>query len=290
MSSSETLFLVRHFGILVGDQLIAEHKQNENIMDCWELYILLREIVHIINADLITERDLIKLEKLITRHHKLYIKLFGALKPKFHLMLHYVRLMRQNGPLNKMTSMRFESKHRELKRIAQGSSSNINMLVTIATRYLLSFMHCTFDEYKDLNITYGKKQKNMAEYEMKNNFPEIKDAKKFQCFESVTVNNFTYSKSSIVVVYLGDESVEFGKIMNIFVVDDEISFEYTPLYSEYFDMFYFGYPISNVGEANKIVDLRSLHQLTPCLLFNRDEKDLIVTRYRLYIFICKLPL
>lgn len=62
-----------------------------------------------------------KLEEIIEKHNKLFLRLFNyegnvrLLPPKAHHLLHYRRVIEQSGPLRGLWSMRFESKHQQLK-------------------------------------------------------------------------------------------------------------------------------------------------------------------------------
>lgn len=77
------------------------------------------------------------MNELIKEHHSLFLKKFEFLKPKFHMLLHYYRLMLLNGPLSKLSTQRMESKHTEIKKIANQSNCRKNLPKTISIRYLL---------------------------------------------------------------------------------------------------------------------------------------------------------
>ena len=97
LSSSE-MCLTRYFGLIVGD-LVPEND------DVWQLFIYLRQIIDIVISPRIIENDTIVLKNLIEKHHKCYLKLFGALKPKMHLMLHYPKILLEIGPFTNFWSM-----------------------------------------------------------------------------------------------------------------------------------------------------------------------------------------
>ncbi|KAJ8684813.1 hypothetical protein QAD02_020606 [Eretmocerus hayati] len=91
MSSSEMLFFVRYFSIVVGEIVLPDDKMR-TLMDekVWNLYLELRELVHLLTSVFVTESMLAQLDTVITEHYSLYIELFGYSKAKFHLLLHYV--------------------------------------------------------------------------------------------------------------------------------------------------------------------------------------------------------
>ena len=148
MSASEMLFFTRYLGLIVGE-LVPQDSE------IWTLYIKLREIISIITSPEITNEDLTQLHILITEHHDIYTKYFGHLKFKFHSMIHYKRMILRNGPLIKISSMRFESKHREIKAMIQATSSRRNILKTVGIRHQLCLMHYKYALYKNLYISYG---------------------------------------------------------------------------------------------------------------------------------------
>lgn len=68
--------LTQHLNLMVGD-LIGDWNDKH-----WQLYRKLREIFGIIPARRFSEGDVKMLIGLIEDHHKLYIRLYGNLKPK----------------------------------------------------------------------------------------------------------------------------------------------------------------------------------------------------------------
>ena len=128
ISAAESLVFVRYFGCIIGDYV---PKGNEY----WDLYLELRTIIHILTAVVINDPDISRLDKCIKRHHKLYMKLFKeSLKPKFHFLLHYLRLLKKLGPLVHIWTMRAESKHAEVKLIATSTFSKRDLSLLISKR------------------------------------------------------------------------------------------------------------------------------------------------------------
>lgn len=182
MSGSESLFFARYFGILVGSE-VPQHNE------IWELYEKLREIVHILTSPVITKSHILQLEILLTEHHILYTKYFGDLKPKFHFLLHYVKLISKFGPLIKLSTIRFESKHCEIKEMLKGCKSNVNILKTIGIRYQLSKMDLGFDHYENISTIYGPTIENIKDYLI---FPQ---AQIKYVVSNVIINDISYKKN-----------------------------------------------------------------------------------------------
>lgn len=84
---------------------------------CWNLLLLLIQIVNIVFSPILTHGMTCYLKHLILDHHKLFKSLFPErnLLPKHHLMIHYPSCIRRIGPLIHMWCMRFEGKHNFFK-------------------------------------------------------------------------------------------------------------------------------------------------------------------------------
>lgn len=109
MSALEILCLVRYFGLIIGELVPRDNK-------VWYLYILLRKIVDIGCARHIQLECFVQLDALVAEHNSLYLLLSqSTLKPKYHFLVYYGRLLIKNGPLILTSSIRFGAKHKILK-------------------------------------------------------------------------------------------------------------------------------------------------------------------------------
>lgn len=86
MSAAEMLCFVRYFGVMIGD-LVPENDEH------WKLFLYLRKIFDILLSPRILISHIKYLVYLIEKHHQLYIQLFGTLKPKYHFLIHYPRIL-----------------------------------------------------------------------------------------------------------------------------------------------------------------------------------------------------
>ncbi|XP_058985030.1 uncharacterized protein LOC131805637 [Musca domestica] len=129
LSSSEMLVFVKCLGLMIGDLVV----------DCeeWTLYLLLRQIVFIsCESDSFQTGVPEHFRQLVCDHNALYMKISeSTLQPKFHNLIHYSNIMNKIGPLKHISSMRFESVHKKLKKICNSSNNKINLLKTIYTKY-----------------------------------------------------------------------------------------------------------------------------------------------------------
>lgn len=68
-SASEMACFLQSLGIIIGDLIPKKNKT-------WQLYIILRKMLSIIMTQEVTDEKISLLEKLISKHHKLYMNLF----------------------------------------------------------------------------------------------------------------------------------------------------------------------------------------------------------------------
>ena len=148
MSAAEIACFIRYFGFMAGD-LIPEDDER------WELYTSLRRIIDIISSPKITKSHIHLLEYYITEHLTLYIKLYGALKPKHHNMTHYPRILLENGPFINFWSMRYEAKHRNFKLTASNTSCSKNLLKTLAVKNQLKYAYLLMFNEKKKSYSVG---------------------------------------------------------------------------------------------------------------------------------------
>lgn len=133
ISASEMLALCYYLGILIGDLVPIGDK-------CWDLYILLHQILQILLDTIFSTDTLSHLTVLIQEHHELFCELFETpLKPKHHFLLHYPTIISKVGPLRYLWSMRFEGFHKILKSTANSVTSRKNILLTLAKKQQLRF-------------------------------------------------------------------------------------------------------------------------------------------------------
>jgi len=106
---------------------------------CWQILLLLKDIVEIAFAPAVHETDLSYFQNKIDCHNSLFCERFVgiSLKPKHHFVGHYAELTRQFGPLSHFSTMRFESKHAFFKQIIRDCKNFKNITKMLATRHQL---------------------------------------------------------------------------------------------------------------------------------------------------------
>ena len=93
LSASESWCLFRLLPVILSDVV-------ELFEDIWEFYLLLSEILELVFAPRIERFMLSHLNSLIEKFYSLFASRAPEyIKPKFHYLLHYPRLILQYGPL-----------------------------------------------------------------------------------------------------------------------------------------------------------------------------------------------
>ena len=107
----QVLVLLRLFPLLVGYNIDVES-------DVWQCLLKLTEVVEIVCAPEIHKSTVPYLNSVINEYLSMRKKLFTKIKlrPKHHYLTHYPELILQLGPLIKVFTLRFESKHTFFKR------------------------------------------------------------------------------------------------------------------------------------------------------------------------------
>ena len=270
MSASEMLCLVRYFGLIVADMIPEDDEY-------WKLFKYLRKIVDIITSPRIIREQITYLEKLIEAHHKLFLKLQGRLKPKFHHLLHYPRILLNNGPSIHFWCMRFESRHRLIKAVALASSCTKNLLVTIATKEMLRMCEMINSMESDPPIKFGKPddRKKTREY-----ITNIKNTDKCSFFKTVEINGNVLKIGTFIVTDVVSIEKEFGEIEDILNIDEEI-YLYVNIFDEVtFDGHYHAY-VTTRSKKSKLVKFNDLPDLAPVFFINKNNTNFIAARYQL---------
>lgn len=122
---------LRLLPVLIGDKV-----QNADD-DVWQLTLQLKDIVDLVCAQKISTSQVAYLEIIIQEYLDSRKPLFpqSTLKPKHHYMRDYPSLILKFGPLIRLWTMRFESKHSYFKRCARHLKNFKNICLTLSERH-----------------------------------------------------------------------------------------------------------------------------------------------------------
>lgn len=211
MSASEMLCFVRYFGLIVGELVPLK-------TEIWKLYIHLRKIIDLCCARVLQPECAHLLDALVSEHNRLYLHFSNStLKPKFHTLTHYGRLLLKNGPISLTSSLRFESKHKVLKAYANAIPNRINFSHTLSHKLQLQMVH-RFLTKKGLepDLKVGSYLKISSIVELKFILPSDISPKAFSA-SWIKFKGITYKPGMLVIVEINLNGCVFGQIVNIFI-------------------------------------------------------------------------
>lgn len=110
--ATENWSLLRLLPILIGEKI------TDTDDPIWQLTVQLKELVELICAPKISHSQVALFSVLIVEYLETRKEMFPdcKLKPKHHYIVHYAALILKFGPLIRLWTMRFESKHSYFKR------------------------------------------------------------------------------------------------------------------------------------------------------------------------------
>lgn len=208
--------------------LIADKIQNAED-DVWQLTLQLKDIVDMICAQNISVAQVAYLDVIIQEYLESRKLLFpdSLLKPKHHYLRHYPALILKFGPLIRLWTMRFESKHGYFKRCARHLKNFKNICLTLSERHQL------YQAYLSAGLGYDQvlQVKDSCVFYQSLYSDAIKNAvREFGFSESNTSvsTNIQYKGTSYkkghFLVSKNDESIEFGELLMILIQRDAVYF------------------------------------------------------------------
>lgn len=130
-TASQSLCLFQHLPFV-----LFELRYHVKLKETWECVKSLLKIIQIVYSNKVTENERKMLEEYVYKHLDLIQKVFNIkLIPKHHFLTHYATLILLMGPLIHMSTMRFESKHQELKELIKNSRNFMNVTHTITQKH-----------------------------------------------------------------------------------------------------------------------------------------------------------
>ncbi|XP_031328618.1 uncharacterized protein LOC116159711 isoform X1 [Photinus pyralis] len=273
-SASEMSSFTKHFSLIIGDCI----PKNNHL---WEMYLVLLEIIEIVTSKVISANDSELLRTLIAEHHEIYIEFFGPLKPKHHLMTHYPNLMHKIGPLIAVSSMRFESKHRQFKQTANSVSSRKNILYTLALKNQLRFCHRLLAkngfsdtiEFGPENIHFND---DTLEYRTFMGFFNFNVPNDHFAPTWIEIDGVKYNVNHVLIIEFIDFMPIFGVIRSIIITEDtnNIYFIFNKLKTVCFNLHFRAYEIEKT-EVLLCKKWDNLYSNIPTSIHIVDQKQFV---------------
>lgn len=276
--------LINNLCMLIGDKV-------EQDSEPWQVLLSLLDIYKVLQAPVITVEATFMLKAKIAEHLQLYKAVFEMpLTPKQHFLVHYPRCMRLLGPLNNYTCMRFEAKHKGLKRIARASNNFINIAKTVAKRH-------------QIKQSYGFLLKqDIEQREMEVLGQDVIPASTLQSAETVCtilqcplysdvtlanaviLNGYKFRPHTMVLLGWNEDLPKFGEVQEVFILNGIIYLSLQLWATLYFDRHYYAYAVTTtsddvqVMQANQLGDYRPVHAVQS---YDEDDQTYyIVVRYQ----------
>ncbi|XP_008183178.1 uncharacterized protein LOC103309465 [Acyrthosiphon pisum] len=229
----------KYFTLIVGELVPIE-------TPVWQLYIALRKIVDICCAKTIQSECSHLLDQIVAEHNRLYLLLSGSnLKPKFHMLTHYGRLLIKNGPLILTSCIRFEAKHKILKAFANSIPCRINLGHTLANKIQLQ-MASRYLTMSGLgpDLKMSKSFIIAPTVELSSIFLN-KIPTELKVYVSwLDYKGILYQPGMVLVLEVNLDNCIFGEIVKIFIGELKIPyFIYKQIITVGFDSHYYAYQV-----------------------------------------------
>ena len=272
MSAAELKCFVEYFAFIIGDKIPKESIKDAEI---WELYKLLRRIIIFVQSPVFTTASAYELKEIIKRHHEIYRKYFGDLKPKFHFLVHYPNILLKNGPFVNFWCMRGESYHTLLKAASNAGSGNKNSLLSIAIKEMLRLCYEKDSYIPPAKICFGKLDLSFCRSDIISSI-EASVLENCEFYLSVEIQGANFKIGDILIVDIESTEITFGKIEKIIQSDKGISFTFKLYKEDYFDDDLNAYLVKE-KKSPKTILFRNLPEFAPCSLQIKDKKMYIIT-------------
>jgi len=216
----QTWNLVRFLPLLIGIKI-------EDTDDAvWQLILKLRRLVELVCAPVVTNGIIAEMKDVIDDYLEDRLQHFQQekLKPKHHFVSHYPLLTVKFGPLIRLWTLRFESKHSYFKSCIRAANNFKNVSFTLANKHqLLQAMYSAGSLFRQPvevlgGIPFDHRMYSARINESLEPHPHLMDSTLTQICECVTANGLYYSKSAFVGLSRNEEDeVQYGDIKLILV-------------------------------------------------------------------------
>lgn len=274
MISSRIWCFLRFLPLLVGNYV----PESDPV---WHLLLMLKDIVDIVVAPKVNSSYIEYLSDLIRDHHCLFKELFPdeKIKPKFHFLVHYPRLIYEFGPLICSWSMRFESKHFYFKRISQSIKNSINLPYSLAKRHQQLQCYYNYECLRSVGktdvITSGK----IIDI---NNYPtEISEVlagyEEFYSLTKIEINGIVYKTGMCLVSEFENDEPVSEKII-IILKKGNITKFVCRTYSSTTFFHIRGFKL-NGSKGIKILSLQNFIDFYPLSIYRYQTYTVIIPKY-----------
>ncbi|XP_072050319.1 uncharacterized protein [Amphiura filiformis] len=202
-----------------------------NTEDCvWQLVLKLKDIVEFVVSTNLQPSQVAYLEVLIHEYIADRKALFPQpLRPKHHFLTHYAWNILMFGPLIRLWTLRFESKHSYFKRCARYAQNFINITLTLAHRHQMLQAYCFNGQMFPDDVLLDKGTSFHPDLYAVNIQNAVKhlnhDIKQYLVTDEVCVFGTKYQKGQFLIVQIdASERWTFARILLSLVENVEVHF------------------------------------------------------------------
>lgn len=282
-SASQMWCFIRFLPLLVGEKVpVGDPK--------WEVLLQLRDILFYVCAPVLHTGHTLVLMDLIEEFLQSFLTNFPteSLKPKFHYLLHYPKLINLFGPLIHQQTIRFEGKHNYFKELVYRTKNRKNICRSLALRH--QYYQCTFNSSRNLleNEKIETRKGNTVplcllrdEFQMLLQ-PLLGDEVEVYVSRSMSVFGVSYSTGSCVVTGSRGYLYDFCKIVHCAVIHVKPYLLCSKLRTVHFDRHLHAYVVelSNDFSVIPISELKDPHPLGIYIYRNQEPMSLVVMSYK----------
>jgi hypothetical protein len=200
--------------LFVGDKIA-------NKRDCvWQLVLVMRGVVELVCSPRATLEQVSYMNDKIEEYIELRMQCFPEkkLKPNRHYITHYPALTMQCGPLIRIWTLRFESKHSFFKKAIRSAQNFKNVTKTCAEKHQLlqafysagSLFGTVVNLSHSLPFHIDLYNDNVTDAVRK--FPYLCNSTETEVAETGVVHNITYEKGMFVFLKHDHEELLVGQI------------------------------------------------------------------------------
>lgn len=261
LSASQNLCLILHFPLIFFDFY-------DKMPHFWEGITSLLRVLRTVLSTVVKQEHIDSLRSDIELHLKCIVEVYQkTLLPKHHFLTHYATVFKRIGPLIHTWAMRYEAKHREFIRDVPIINNYKNICKTLAIRYQkrmsVAWENMTFKNefifHKMYTLLFEDLDVSAQNYFLQkfscNEITKILITNKFEC-------KFGYMYKIEFIIYLRKEVeyLTFGKIVDIYVINNDVYLRLETFVSKHFDLVAHCYEISprNAFEIVRFTDLQNI--------------------------------
>lgn len=269
---------LRLLPLIIGDRV---HEPQDKV---WQLALQLKDIVDLTCAQTISRSQIAYLDVLIQEYLDSRKTLFpdNNLRPKHHYLSHYSGLTLKSGPLIKVWTTRFESKHSYFKRCARQSKNFKNLPLTLSDRHQLLQAYLTAGsmgpqdvQMKDCFCSFCSElhTEEINNAVLQFGFTEM-NAK---VTANVQCKGITYKRGQFLVT--GNEDfIQFGELILVIVKDSALHF-LVRLHATEFLPHYHMFSVKNLSGRLQCLHINDLLDVWPLSSYIKDGHQVVPLKH-----------